>query len=113
MQISHPVNYCLAGDAIGVGCDNLVNHPELLISDKTLGWKSAVWYFLNYPDNGCQSADTLGAYTACIMGENSCDSTQGCRALHYQTISNQLGIQPESNNLCCPNLNGHSCDLKC
>ncbi|KAL2892915.1 Basic endochitinase, partial [Bienertia sinuspersici] len=48
IQLTHNYNYGLAGRAIGV---DLINNPDLVATDATISFKTAIWFWMTAQDN--------------------------------------------------------------
>ncbi|TMW57801.1 hypothetical protein Poli38472_014404 [Pythium oligandrum] len=107
IQLSWNYNYKAAGDALGV---DLLNKPELVGTDKTITWQTALWYWMT-PQGGkgiihdvvakddgfAQSTDIINGGLEC-GGPNQSNELQ--RIEYYKKICTKLGVEPVSKMSC-------------
>nr|ABK25320.1 unknown [Picea sitchensis] len=118
IQLTGDYNYKAAGDALGY---DLINNPELVVTDATVSFKTAVWFWMTpqSPKPSCHDvilgrwspSDTdtaagrvpgYGMVTNIINGGVECgqgtsSATQQGRIGFYQTFCNKLGVDSGSN----------------
>lgn len=114
IQISWTSNYRSLGNAMGLG-EQLVNNPELLATNATIAWRSAIWYWMTQPGRAGRSAhdSMVGGYgfgqtINAINGNRECvggTAYQGpaqmqTRVNYYTTFTQNLGV-PTGPNLSC------------
>jgi hypothetical protein len=114
IQISWTSNYRSLGNAMGLG-EQLVNNPELLATNATIAWRSAIWYWMTQPGRAGRSAhDSMvngygfGQTINAINGNRECvggSEYQGpaqmqTRVNYYTTFTQNLGV-PTGPNLGC------------
>ncbi len=122
IQLSHNYNYGLAGRALGL---DLINNPDLLATDATASFRSALWFWMTAQNNKPSSHDVIigrwtpsaadnaagrvpgyGVITNIINGGLECgigqDSRVEDRIGFYRRYCSILGVSP-GNNLDCNN----------
>ncbi|TMW57795.1 hypothetical protein Poli38472_014398 [Pythium oligandrum] len=99
IQLSWNYNYKAAGDALGV---DLLNKPELVGTDKTVTWQTALWYWMT-PQGGkgvihdivagdfAQSTNIINGGLEC-GGPSKANEQQ--RIEYYKKICSALGVEP-------------------
>lgn len=111
MQLSWNVNYKSTGDAIGV---NLLANPDLVATNATIAWKTAVHYWMTNPgpnsmpaNRGITCTDSwcgFGQTIRSINGALECDGKRPDlvekRVQKYRQICDMLGVS-YGNNLYC------------
>ncbi|TDH65666.1 hypothetical protein CCR75_003002 [Bremia lactucae] len=108
IQLSWNYNYFLAGRDLGL---DLLNVPELVATDDTITWMTALWYWMT-PQNGRVIHDVVtdvngfSQSTAIINGGLECGSNAPNTANELQRIQyfmrfcEVLGVQPRGNTSC-------------
>ncbi|TMW57804.1 hypothetical protein Poli38472_014407 [Pythium oligandrum] len=107
IQLSWNYNYKAAGDAIGV---DLLNQPELVGTDKSITWQTALWYWMT-PQGGkgiihdvATKDDGFAQSTNIINGGLECggpnQSNELQRIEYYKKICSALGVEPVSKVSC-------------
>ncbi|KAI3668871.1 hypothetical protein L6452_40087 [Arctium lappa] len=122
IQLSHNYNYGLFGRSVG---RDLINNPDLLATDPTLSFRSAIWFWMTPQDNKPSSHDVItgrwtpsaadnsagrvpgfGVITNIINGGLECGRGQDNRVQDrigfYTRYCSILGVSP-GNNLDCNN----------
>ncbi|KHN00426.1 Endochitinase [Glycine soja] len=80
IQLTHNYNYGQAGKALGL---DLINNPDLVATDATVSFKTALWFWMTAQGNKPSSHDVItGRWTP-----SSADSSAG-RAPGYGVITN-------------------------
>ncbi|TDH65673.1 hypothetical protein CCR75_003009 [Bremia lactucae] len=75
IQISWNFNYNAAGKALGL---DLLNNPDIVITNSTVAWMTALWYWMTPQKNGCvihdvvTGVDGFALSTNIINGEFEC-----------------------------------------
>lgn len=115
-------NYAQAGQAIGL---DLINNPDLVATDPTVSFKTAMWYWMTPQGNKPSSHDVItgkwtpsaadksagrvpgyGVVTNVLNGASECghgaDDRVASRIGFYKRYSDILGVSDE-NNLDCYN----------
>ncbi|TMW57805.1 hypothetical protein Poli38472_014408 [Pythium oligandrum] len=100
IQLSWNYNYKNAGDALGV---DLLNNPELVGTDKSITWQTALWYWMT-PQAGKiihdVVAEDFGESTKIINGQLECGpdavakKNEEQRIEYYKKVCATLGIEP-------------------
>lgn len=109
LQLSWNFNYGPAGQALGV---NLLSDPELILSDGTLAFETALWFWMNSPsaDSSIHSVMTgsrpfFGTTIRIINGGIECGPNRSDvgrqeaqdRIRLYQGLASRLGVEPGGN----------------
>jgi predicted chitinase len=105
IQLSWNYNYRAAGQAIGV---DLWSNPDLVATDSTIAWKTAVWYWMTgtgaagvTPHNAMVNSWGFGVTINAINGGLECggrrpDAVQ-TRINYYRTFTGIIGVDPGGN----------------
>ncbi|GMI76983.1 PATHOGENESIS-RELATED 3, basic chitinase [Hibiscus trionum] len=122
MQLTHNYNYGQAGRAIG---EDLINNPDLVATNPTISFKTAIWFWMtpqgnkpschdviigqwrpSVPDNAAGRVPGYGVITNIINGGLECgrgpDSRVQDRIGFYRRYCDMLGVG-YGNNLDCSN----------
>ena len=107
MQISWNYNYGAAGKALG---ENLLANPNLVSSNATIAWETAIWFWMTVMSNG-RTAHTImvqnagfGLTIEVINGNIECNGGNSeavnQRVAAYKNFCGLLGVDPGSNLTC-------------
>ena len=107
-QLSWDYNYRAAGQALGI---DLLNNPDLVADNATVGWKTALWYWMTQraqaartPHDAMVSGAGFGETIRAINGGLECNGNgapqRNTRINLYREFTNILGV-PTGNNLGC------------
>ena len=107
-QLSWDYNYRTAGQALGL---DLLNNPDLVADDATVGWKTALWYWMTQraqaartPHDAMVSGAGFGETIRAINGGLECNGNgapqRTTRIQLYTQFTRILGV-PTGNNLGC------------
>ncbi|WP_420594204.1 AbfB domain-containing protein [Deinococcus sp.] len=107
-QLSWDYNYKAAGDALGI---DLLNNPDLVATDASVGWKTALWYWMTQrggaprtPHDAMVQGAGFGETIRAINGGLECngagEAQRTSRINLYTNFSSILGVPP-GNNLGC------------
>jgi Chitinase class I len=103
IQLSWNTNYKAAGDALGL---DLLNNPDLVHTDPTVAWQTALWYWMTQPGPGgstpAHAAMTGGAgfgeTVRAINGREECGGRKPDvvrkRVDAYRRFTAELGVDP-------------------
>jgi predicted chitinase/regulation of enolase protein 1 (concanavalin A-like superfamily) len=109
MQLSWNFNYKAAGDALGI---DLLNTPDLVATDPTVAWKTALWFWMTSTGAGrmtCHNAIVnnagFGETIQTINGALECgrDPTHSAvitRVSYFQSFCQILSVSTGSNLYC-------------
>ncbi|KAK6914511.1 Chitin-binding, type 1 [Dillenia turbinata] len=101
LQLSWNYNYGAAGDSIGF--DGL-NNPDIVASDVTISFKTALWYWMNHCHEIIVSGEGFGETIRAINGALECDggntNAVNARVEYYTEYCSELGVDPGSNLYC-------------
>jgi predicted chitinase len=105
IQLSWNYNYRAAGNALGI---DLWSNPDLVATDATIAWKTAVWYWMTgtgaagiTPHNAMINSQGFGVTIRAINGSLECnggrpDQVQA-RINFYNTFTGIIGVAPGGN----------------
>ncbi|TDH65669.1 hypothetical protein CCR75_003001 [Bremia lactucae] len=108
IQLSWNDNYFLAGRDLGL---DLLNVPELVATDDTITWMTALWYWMT-PQNGRVIHDVVtdvngfSQSTAIINGGLECGpnapntANELQRIPYFDRVCEELGVQPHGKTSC-------------
>jgi predicted chitinase len=102
IELSWNNNYKNAGDAIGV---DLLNKPDLVATDATIAWETALWFWMTQTGAGTMTAHSamtsgagFGQTIRTINGAVECDGKSPARVSSrvdsYKRITSILGVDP-------------------
>ena len=105
LQLSWNYNYRAAGNAIGV---DLWSNPDLVATDATIAWKTALWYWMTgtgnagvTPHNAMINGQGFGTTIRAINGSVECNGGNpaevNTRINFYNTFTNMIGVTPGGN----------------
>ncbi|KAL0456521.1 UNVERIFIED_CONTAM: Chitinase 5 [Sesamum latifolium] len=101
IQLSWNYNYGAAGESIGF--DGL-NNPEIVAHDRTVSFKTALWFWMNQCHGIMTSGQGFGATIRAVNGPKECDGTDpgtvSARVQYYRDYCNQLHVDPGTNLRC-------------
>ncbi|KAL0377053.1 UNVERIFIED_CONTAM: Chitinase 5 [Sesamum calycinum] len=101
IQLSWNYNYGAAGESIGF--DGL-NNPEIVAQDRTVSFKTALWFWMNQCHGIMTSGQGFGATIRAVNGPKECDGanpgTVSARVQYYKDYCNQLRVDPGTNLRC-------------
>lgn len=102
IQLSWNTNYKAAGDALGL---DLLNNPDLVKTDPSVAWQTAIWYWMTQSGPGSMTAHSaitggsgFGETIRSINGALECgggrpDQVQS-RVDAYKRFAAELGVDP-------------------
>jgi chitodextrinase len=105
MQLSWNYNYRAAGNALGI---DLWSNPDLVATDATIAWKTAVWYWMTgtgsagvTPHNAMVNGQGFGTTIRAINGSVECDGRApaqvATRINFYNNFTGLIGVTPGGN----------------
>ena len=108
LQLSWNFNYKAAGDDLGV---DLLNHPDLVATDASLAWTTALWFWMTQKGAGARTAHDaivsgagFGETIRTINGDVECDGrapgSVANRVNAYLRIAQTLQVAPGDNLSC-------------
>jgi hypothetical protein len=110
LQISWNFDYALAGQALNL---NLLDNPNLVTTNSTVAWDTAIWYWMTWVDGNGYTGHTamtgshgFGEAINAINGKIECDAVgfghqeMQDRSLVYRRFAQLLGVAP-GNHLTC------------
>jgi predicted chitinase len=108
LQISWNYNYCAAGSALGV---DLVDDPDLVSTDATITWQTALWFWMTSTGAGSETCHAaidggagFGQTIQVINGSLECNGGDPAdvqdRVSFYEQFCGTLGVSP-GNDLTC------------
>ena len=108
MQLSWNYNYRAAGNALGV---DLWSNPDLVATDPTIAWKTAIWYWMtgtgnagvtphNAMVNGMGFGTTINAINGSVECGGRAPAQVQTRINFYNNFTGMLGV-PTGGNLGC------------
>ncbi len=104
-QLSWDYNYQAAGNALGI---DLINNPDLVADNSTVGWKTALWYWMTQraqaartPHDAVVQGAGFGETIRAINGGLECngagEAQRTTRINLYRTFTGILGVPPGDN----------------
>ncbi|GLE00612.1 hypothetical protein PINS_up009369 [Pythium insidiosum] len=103
IQLSWNYNYNAAGKALGV---DLLNQPELVSTDKSVTWQTALWYWMTPQRGGrvihdvvakddgfAQSTDIINGALECGAAATA-KNNEKQRIEYYKSMCAKLGVEP-------------------
>ena len=108
LQLSWNYNYRAAGNALGI---DLWSNPDLVATDATVAWKTAVWYWMTgtgnagvTPHNAMVNGQGFGTTIRAINGSVECNGGNPAevqtRINFYNNFTSMIGV-PTGGNLGC------------
>jgi predicted chitinase len=108
IQLSWDYNYRAAGDALGI---DLLNNPDLVANDASVGWKTALWYWMTQRARAAQTShdamvngvgfgETIRAINGGLECNGAGEAQRNSRINLYRNFTSILGV-PVGNNLGC------------
>ncbi len=104
LQLTWNFNYGACGEAIGV---DLLNQPDLVATDSTITFKTALWFWMTTqpPKQSCHDAIRSSGFGECIniinggleCGQATENPEAASRVQLYQQFCSMLGVNPGSN----------------
>jgi len=102
IQLSWNTNYKAAGDALGI---DLLNKPDLVKTDASVAWQTALWFWMTQPGAGSMTAHAaitggagFGETIRTINGTLECGGRNTAqvqsRVNAYKRFAEQLGVDP-------------------
>jgi predicted chitinase len=108
LQISWNFNYEAAGQAIG---QDLLDNPDLVATNSTISWETALWYWMTQSGPGTMTAHNamvngagFGQTIWAINGSVECNGGDTAemqdRVNDYESFTSILGVSPGGNLTC-------------
>ena len=108
LQISWNFNYEAAGQAIG---QDLLDNPDLVATNSTISWETALWYWMtqtgpgtmtahNAMVNGAGFGQTIWAINGSVECNGGDPSEVQNRVDDYESFASILGVSPGGNLTC-------------
>jgi predicted chitinase len=108
IQLSWNFNYKAAGDYLG---QNLLGNPNLVSSNATISWRTAIWYWMTQngpgtmtPHNAMVGSRGFGQTIRSINGSLECDGKNPgavqSRVSKYQQFTGIIGVAQGGNLYC-------------
>ncbi|MBQ1049934.1 chitinase [Micromonospora sp. C51] len=106
IQLSWNTNYKAAGDALGL---DLLNQPDLVKTDSSVAWQTALWFWMTQPGAGTTTAHSaitggggFGETIRTINGALECGGGNPAqvraRVEAYQRFAARLNVDPGADN---------------
>ncbi|WP_173166589.1 glycoside hydrolase family 19 protein [Phytohabitans suffuscus] len=103
IQLSWNTNYKAAGDALGI---DLLNEPDLVKTDSSVAWRTALWFWMTQTGAGTMTAHAattgdagFGETIRTVNGAVECGGRASERVQNriarYKRVAAVLGVQPE------------------
>ena len=107
-QLSWDYNYRAAGQALGI---DLINNPDLVADDATVGWKTALWYWMTQSAQAARTShdamvqgagfgETIRAINGGLECNGAGETQRNTRINLYREFTGILGV-PTGDNLGC------------